>query len=139
MNKPGQIELIEIVAPIAPPPEPPPYGWIMLGVTMGLVLGISAAVLGWRRSRDRRGALLQLKLTECALQQQHIDPRVAVFQAARALQRVCRPASTVAHAHDWTDFLRALDHARYAPQLPSAQDSMQLLARTRQWILHPPC
>lgn len=139
MDKPGLIELVDIIAPITPPPAPLPYGWMMLGVALGLVLAISAAVLWWRRSRDRRVALSQLKRTERALRLQHLDPRAAVFQAALALRRVHRPTRALAPPSDWTHYLNALDHARYAPQLPSVQASMQLLARTRHWILRPPC
>ena len=139
MDKPGLVELVDIVAPITPPPVPTPYGWMILGVALGLVLAISAVVVWWRRSRDRRVALSQLKRTERALRLQHLDPRAAVFQAALALRRVHRPRRALEPLPDWTQYLNALDHARYAPQLPSVQDSMQLLARTRRWILRHPC
>lgn len=139
MDKPTLVELADIIAPIMPPPAPPPYAWIAFGVAVGVValLGLGF-FLGWR-SRHRRAALAQLKRTQQALKQHQLDPRSAVFQAARALRCAYRTAPQSDAANEWTIFLDALDQARYAEQSPSIQDSVQLLERARHWIVRAPC
>ena len=152
------IQLTDIIAPLVPPPAPPPYGWIALGVGLALLVILIVARLWWRRNRDKRAALAQVKQAERALQQQQLDPRAAVFHAAQALRRaykINRPsiqfplpppqpspwegegASLMDTA--WTDFLSALDQARYAAQAPSVQDAAQLLAQARHWIGRAAC
>jgi len=128
-----KLELLDIVGPLAPPPAPPPYGWIALGVLWVLMLVGGLLYLGWRRSRDRRAALAQLKRTAHALRHQRVDPRTAAFQTGSALRRVVRTPPTKISG-DWADFLNALDHARYAPQMPSAHISTQLLERARDLV-----
>jgi len=125
-------QLADIIAPIAPPPAPPPYGAIALGVELTLIVVLIVARLLWRRSRDRRAALAQLKRAERALQQQTLDPRAAAFQAAQALRRAYGTSDGA--TPEWTAFLSALNQARYAPHAPSAQDAAQLLAQARDWI-----
>ena len=139
MDKPALLELADIIAPIAPAPAPPPYGWIALGVGLTLIAALLVARLLWRRSRNRRAALAQLKRAEQALQQQQLDPRTAVFQAALAVRRAYHTAPRSDAASEWINFLGALDQARYAAQAPSRQDSVQLLERARHWIVRAPC
>ena len=131
-------ELVDIIAPWVPPPAPPPYGWIALGVGIGLLLGLVVAYLFWKRSRVKRAALAQIKQAEHALQQQRMQPRAAAFQAALSLRRVYHQPALQAvpetNTAEWQDFLTALDQARYAPQAPNAQDATQLLVRARHWI-----
>lgn len=128
-----KIELLDIVAPLAPPPAPPPYGWIAPGAVLAILIIAGVVYLGWRRSRDRRAALAQLKRTAHALRQQRVDPRTAAFQTGSALRRVFRtPPSQV--PGDWAHFSNALDRARFAPQMPTAHTSAQLLARARDFL-----
>lgn len=126
------VQLADIIAPIAPPLAPPPYGAIALGVGLTLVLTLIVARFLWRRSRDRRAALAQLAQAERGLQQQKLEPRAAAFQAAQALRRADKTIDK--NMPQWTAFLNTLDQARYAPQSPSAQDAVQLLAQARRWI-----
>jgi len=132
MADPSTIQLADIIAPIAPPAAPPPYAWIALGVGLSLIVTLIVVRLVWRRSRNRRAALVLIKQAERALQQQKLDPRAAAFQAAQALRRAYGKAESV--TPEWAAFLSSLDQARYAPQPPSAQDATQLLAQTRDWI-----
>lgn len=135
-------ELVDIIAPWVPPPTPPPYGWIALGVGIALLLALVFGYLFWKRSRARRCALAQLKQAQHALQQQRMEPRAATFQAAQSVCRAYRKTSLQAvqgtNAAEWSDFLTALDQARYAPQTPNAQDATQLLDRARHWIRRAP-
>lgn len=128
-----KLELLDIVAPLAPPPAPPPYGWIALGVVLAIVIIGGVLYLGWRRSRDRRAALAQLKRTAHALRQQRVDPRTAAFQTGSALRCVFRTPPGQASG-DWAHFLNALDQARFAPQMPSKETSEQLLAQARHFL-----
>lgn len=135
-------ELVDIIAPWVPPPAPPPYGWIALGVASALLVVFAVAYLFWKRSRARRTALAQIQRVERALQQQRLQPRAAAFQAALsvcvAYRKPSLQAIPAANAADWSDFLTALDQARYAPQTPNTQDATQLLERARHWIRHAP-
>lgn len=125
--------LLDIVEPLAPPPVPPPYGWIALGVISALLMMGVVLYLVWRRSRERRAALAQLKRTENALRHQCIDPRAAAFQTGLALRRVFDvPSSQI--REDWKNFSNALDRACYAPQTPSAHTSAQLITRARELL-----
>ena len=132
MADPSTVQLADIIAPIAPPPSPPPYAAIAFGVGLTLIAVLIVARLVWRRSRDRRAALAQLKQAERALQQQKLEPRAAAFQAAQALRRAYGKTSN--DMPEWAAFLSTLDQARYAPQPPSVQESAQLLAQARDWI-----
>ena len=128
-----KLELLDIVAPLAPPPAPPPYGWIALGVIWAILMVGGLLYLGWRRSRDRRVALTQLKRTAHALRHQCVDPRTAAFQTGLALRRVFRtPPSQV--SRDWAHFSNALDEARFGPQMPRKETSEQLLAQARHFL-----
>lgn len=128
-----KLALLDIVSPLAPPPAPPPYGWIALGVIWALLMVGGLLYLVWRRSRDRRAALAQLKRTAHALRHQRIDPRTAAFQTGSALRRVFRtPPSQV--CGDWENFSNALDRARFAPHMPSTDTSAQLIARARNFL-----
>ena len=173
--------LVDIIAPLAPPPAPPPYGWIAFGLGIALLVTLIVARVWWQRSRHRRAALAQIKHAEHALQQQQLDPRGASFKAAQALSLAYnlhhptiqspRPSGERARVRGniapssvalptsppppqpspcegegipladsaWTDFLSALDAARYAPHPPSPQDAAQLIAQTRHWIKRAPC
>jgi len=128
----ADVQLADIIAPLTPPPAPPPYGAIALGVGLTLVVVLIVARLLWRRSRHRRAALTLLKQAERALQQQRLEPRAAAFQAAQALRRAYEKNEGA--APEWAAFSSTLDQARYAPQPPSAQDAAQLLAQARHWI-----
>ena len=135
-------ELVDIIAPWVPPPAPPPYGWIALGVGIALLVAFVVGYLLWKRSRARRSALAQLKQAEHALLQQRIEPRAAAFQAAllvcRAYRKTSLQAVQGANAAEWRDFLTALDQARFSPQTPNAQNATQLLDRARHWIRRAP-
>ncbi len=128
-----KLELLDIIAPLAPPPAPPPYGWIVLGTVSALVIVSGLLYLGWRRGRERRVALAQLKRTAQALRHQRVDPRTAAFQTGLALRHVFRTPPSRSPG-DWAHFSNALDHARFAPQMPSAHTSAQLLERARHFL-----
>jgi len=132
MAEPNAIQLADIIAPSAPPPAPPPYGWIALGLTLLLIVTLLAARRLWQRNRARRTALTLIKQTEHALYQKNLEPRTAAFQAAQALR--CANKNPGNNTLEWLTFLNALDQARYAAQPPSAQESVRLLAQTRDWI-----
>lgn len=134
-------QLADIIAPIAPPAAPPPYGWIALGVGIALIVTLILARFFLRRSRDRRAALAQLKHAEHALQHQTLDPRAATFCAAQSLRHAYRNALSehTFPTPEWREFLSTLDQARYAPQAPTPQDAAQLLVFARHWIKRAPC
>ena len=134
------IELADIIAPAVPPLTPPPYGWITLGIVLFILIALIVLRILWRRSRYRRAALAQLKRTERALRQGHLDARAAAFQAAQALHCVYRTSqhSGNAASPQWTEFMCALDRARYAAHAIGKQDATQLLAQTRHWIDRAP-
>lgn len=128
-----KLELLDIVAPLAPPLAPPSYGWIALGIIWALLIAGGLLFLGWRRSRERRIALMQLKRTAHALRHQRVDPRSAAFQTGSALCRVVRKPRSQA-VGDWASFSNALDRARYASPNPSAETSAQLIDRARDLL-----
>lgn len=128
-----KIELLDIVAPLAPPPAPPPYGWITVGTGFAILIVVGVLYFAWRRNRMRRAALAQLRRTEHALRDQRIDARVAAFQIHSALQYVHGQAFGKISV-DWAELGRALDHARFAAQLPSVTNSAQLLDRARKLL-----
>ena len=128
-----KLELLDIVAPLAPPPAPPSYGWIALGIVWVLLIAGGLLYLGWRRNHDRRAALWQLKRTAHALGHRRVDPRSAAFQTGSALRRVVRKPSSQA-VDDWASFSIALDRARYASPNPSAETSAQLIDRARDLL-----
>ena len=131
------IELADIIAPAVPPPAPPPYGWIALGIGVLILIAFLVLRILWRRSRDRRVALAQLKRTERALRQGRIDARAAAFQTARALHCVYRANQqrSDAASPQWTEFMSALDRARYAAHPIDKRDVTQLLTQTRHWVV----
>ena len=128
-----KVELVDIVAPFAPPPAPPPYGWITLGIGVLILLIGSFLFLMWRRRRVQRAALAQLKRTAHALRYQRIDARTAAFQTGAAVRRLLLSSGSQASA-DWADFSQALDRARYAPQTPGTDTTAQLLERARNLL-----
>ena len=134
------LELVDIIAPAMPPPAPPPYAWIALGIALFILIGFIVVRVLWQRSRYRRAALAQLKRTERTLQQGQLDARAAVFQAAQALHCAYRSNrhSGNAASPQWTEFMCALDRARYAAHAIGKQDATQLLAQTRHWIDRAP-
>ena len=129
-----KIALLDIVAPLAPPPAPPPYGWIALGVGTSILLIGGLLYLAWRRRRVQRTALAQLKRTAYALRNQRIDARTAAFQIGYTVRRISRNTKKYSVSLDWTDFSRALDQARFAPRTPSADTSAKLLERARNLL-----
>lgn len=124
--------LLDIVAPLAPPPAPPPYGWIALGTLCALLILGGVIYRFWRRSRPRRTAWSQLQYTARALAEGRVDPRTAAFQTGSALHPV-RDAHYQA-TDDWADFFCALDRARFARQAPSADTSERLIAQARRLL-----
>lgn len=134
------IELANIIAPAVPPPAPLPYGWIALGIGLLILIALIVLRILWRRGRYRRAALAQLKRAERALRQGHLDARAAAFQAAQALHCVYRTSqhSGNAASPQWTEFMGALDRARYAAHAIGKQDATQLLVQTRHWIDRAP-
>lgn len=128
-----KIALLDIVAPLKPPPAPPPYGWIALGVGVLIVLIGGLLYLAWRRRRVQRTALAQLKRTAHALRYQRVDARTAAFQIGSAVRRIFHNTKNSV-SPDWADFSRALDQARFAPRTPSADTSAQLLERARDLL-----
>lgn len=128
-----KIALLDIVAPLAPPPAPPPYGGIALGAGALILLIGGLFYLAWRRRRVQRTALAQLKRTSRALRYQLIDARTAAFQIGSAVRRISRNTkNSVSPA--WTDFSRALDQARFAPYTPGTDTSAQLIERARNLL-----
>jgi hypothetical protein len=134
------IELADIIAPVAPPPAPLPYGWIAIGIAIFILIAFIVLRVLWRRNRNRRAALTQLKRTERALRQGNLDARAAAFQAAQALHCVysLRQQSDQLASPAWMEFIAALDRARYAAHPIGNQDATQLLATTREWIMRAP-
>ncbi len=169
MAETNTIQLADIIAPAIPPAAPLPYGWIAFGSALTLAMVLITVRLWWRRTRNRRAALTQLKHAEHALQQQTLEPRAAVFAVAQAL-RLAYSVSDVSSSFprplgergdiassntaspsplkgegatppmsEWTTFLSALDQARYAPHVPNVADATQLIAQARDWIARTPC
>jgi len=134
MAEPALPDLVDIIAPWVPPAAPPPYAWIALIVGLGCVAALSLARFLWRRGKNRRAALAQLKQAERALQHQKLEPRAAAFQVAQALRRAHSKSSSTDNTLSWVAFLSTLDQARYAPHAPSAHDAAQLIAQARHWI-----
>ena len=132
-------ELVDIIAPWMPPPAPPPYGWIALGVGIALLVVLGIGYFLWQRNRKRRAALTQLKQAERALRRQKLEPRAAAFQAAQALHRAYGKSTFGDNTQPWATFLSALDQARYAPHTPTAQEAAQLLEQARHWLRRAPC
>lgn len=124
--------LLDIVAPLAPPSAPPPYGWIALGVLCALVVVVGVGYRLWRRSRARRTACTQLQRTARALREGRVDARTAAFQTGSALHPVARTSPH--QSTDCSDFWRALDQARFARQTPSVEASAQLIAQARHFL-----
>lgn len=129
MDKQG---LLDIVAPLAPPPAPPPYGWIALGVLCALLVVVGAAYGLWRCTRLRRTAWTQLQRTARALREGRVDARTAAFQTGSALHPVVRASPD--QAFEDLDFWRALDQARFARQKPSVEASEHLIAQARHLL-----
>lgn len=125
--------LLDIVAPLAPPPAPPPYGWIALGVLCALLVVVGAGYGLWHRRRPRRTAWAQLQRTARALREGRVDPRTAAFQTGSALHSVVRAPHDLVTG-DWAEFLCALDQARFAQQKPSIETSEQLIAQARRYL-----
>ena len=123
--------LLDIVAPLAPPPAPPPYGWIAWGVLLALLVIVGAGYGLWRRNRPRRAASVQLRRIARALREGRVDPRTAAFQTGTAL-----PPDVLASLQisDDADFRRTLDQARYARQKPSVEASERLIAEAHQLL-----
>ena len=132
-----KIELLDIVAPLVPPPAPPPYGWIALSIIVSVLLIGGLLYLVWRRRRVQRTALSQLKRTAHALRYQRVDARTAAFQIGAAVRRISRYPKSHG-APDWAEFSRALDQARFSARTPSVDTSTQLLERARD-LLRTPC
>lgn len=128
-----KIALLDIVAPLAPPPAPPPYGWIVLGIGALILLIGGLCYLAWRRHRVKRTALAKLKRTARALRNQRVDARTATFQIDSAVRGISRHSQSHV-SPDWADFSRALDQARFAPRTPSVDTSTQLLERARNLL-----
>ncbi|MHB8915335.1 MAG: DUF4381 family protein [Thiobacillus sp.] len=125
--------LLDIVAPLAPPPAPPPYGWIALGVLCALMVVVGAGYGFWRRTRPRRAAWAQLQRTAQALREGRVDPRTAAFQTGSALHPAVL-ASDYQATGDWAGFLHALDQARFARQIPSVDTSEHLIVQARDFL-----
>ena len=125
--------LLDIVAPLAPPPAPPPYGWIALGVLLALLVIIGGGYGLWRRNRSRRTASVQLQRTARALREGRVDARTAAFQTGSAIHAVVL-ASPHATPDGWADFLRALDQACFARPMPSVKTSEGLIAQARDFL-----
>lgn len=124
-------ELADIIAPIMPPPAPPPYEWIALGVALLALILFFVLRLWLKHTRIRRLARAALKRTERDLQRGKLDARTAAFQIARAAKCAAPlQQNTVA----WGEFTQALDRARYSPHPIDSQHATQLLAQARQWI-----
>jgi len=141
------IELADIIAPIAAPPAPPPYGWIALGAAVFALILFFGLWFWLRRTRKRRLARAALKRAEHALQMGKVDARAVAFEIARALNYT-PPLPTLSLKGEeeiawgdpeWTDFTQALTHARFSPHPIDTQHAAQLLAQARQWIARAPC
>ena len=124
--------LLDIVAPLAPPPAPPPYTWIALGVLGALLMVGGVLYWLWQRSRLRRTARAKLQRTARALREGRVDPRTAAFQTGLALHSIMDTPSQA--ARDWAEFLRTLDQARFAREAPSSDTSAQLIAQARRFL-----
>jgi len=138
MNKPSLVELVDIIGPSVPPPAPPSYGWIIVGVALGL-LAVVSLVFWWHRHRHTRAALRQLKRTERALSRHQINPRAAVFQTVKSMRLADPGSPTHQRISAEPGFLGHLDRARFAAPTPTEHESMLLLQRARSWILHSRC
>ena len=137
------LELADIIAPVAPPPAPLPYGLIALGLTLLIVLIAGLAWFWLKRTRARRAALSQLQRLDRALRQRRLDPRDAAFQTGTALTlalpRKRGPMLDSARRDDavegpWRAFIAELDHARYASPAPDAAQAHHLVKQARHWV-----
>jgi len=140
------LELADIIAPITPPPAPPPYGWIALGVVSLALILFFLLRLWLKHTHARRLARTALKRAERALQRGQIDTRAATFQAGLALRLAYHETlsssqgreSESSHTAEWTNFMHALDLARYSPHTIDTPHAARLLAETRRWIERAP-
>lgn len=142
-------ELVDIIAPIAPPPAPADYKGLIfaLGVLILILLFILFRHL--RRTRHQRLALKKLRRAEAGLLAGKLNARHAAFEIGSALHhRHARCASVRAQArnhprgtqaNEWAAFMAALDESCYAAPEPDAQQTTRLLAQARQWLVRPPC
>lgn len=133
-------DLIDIVAPLPPPPAPWPIGWLVAGsvLLIGIVLGFW--IWRWRRRRAQRRALRRLRRIERAVAGQTLDARQAAFGVAEALRLAYRTAHlTSAQQADsrWQALITQLDALRYRENAPATLPA--LLRDSRYWIRRAPC
>lgn len=141
------IELADIIAPIAAPPAPPPYGWIALGAAVFALILFFGLWFWLRRTWAQRRARALLAHSERALHAGKIDARAAAFEIARAIKYITSlppPSPSQGEGRgggdaEWADFTQALTHARFSPHPIDTQHAAQLLAQARQWIARTPC
>lgn len=134
------VELIDIIAPAAAPPAPPPYAWIAFGVVV-LLLILFFALHGWgKRTRVKRLAYATLKRAEKDLVHGKGDARRAVFQIAQAVQYHALPQKgDTEEQGEWAEFRRELDRARFSADAIDVPYAAQLLKQARHWIGRTQC
>ena len=140
------VELADIIAPIAAPPAPPPYGWIVLGAVLFVLILFFGLWFWLKHTRAQRRARALLARSARALHSGKIDARAAAFEIARALSHVQAPSlpskgeeKNARHETEWAEFTQALTRARFSPHAIDTQHAAQLLAQARKWIARAPC
>lgn len=139
-------ELVDIIAPIAPPPVPTNYVWLIFAIVVCLLILLAGIFWQRQRTRTHRLALKKLQRTERALHAGKLSTRRAAFEIGAALNINGRHAipetpsqDSAAAANEWAEFRAALDASRYAAPEPNTQQTAQLLAQARHWIARTPC
>jgi hypothetical protein len=137
--------LIDIEPPSAPPT--PPLQAALAGAGLAVALGIALFAL-WRRRRSPR-VIARRRLAR--LRARHAGGRISGREAAyesaallrsglglRQLKADTCPAGSGDTKPRWTQFIRRLDDARYAPGPPAQAAIDDLLAETAAWLGRTP-
>lgn len=133
-------DLVDIIAPLPPPPAPWPIAWLVAGAVLVLLTLFGLIARRWWRHRRQRAALRTLRRVERALAAQTLDARQAAFASAEALRQAYDTPHLTAMQHAeprWQALIAQLDDLRYRQDTPAMGSGM--LPEIRHWIRRAPC